>query len=314
MRLPKEFLQCAKKCNYDAALMQEAKIPHLCVETNKILSSYATPDLKITAKSFSQGVRIKMLVRKNVKVEKPIFLCFGIFGERGKQAIIPEITLQENSQAKILALCAFPQAKDIIHEMRAEIKLRKNAKLSYQEKHYHGENFGAKVLPNFKVIIGPNASFENEFVLDKGSIGKIKIFLEAELKKNAFCEIVNKIIGKGKKDEAEIYDKILLKGENSSSLNKLKGAAIGGGKMFFTGETRAEEKAKNARGHIDCQEIVVGKSIAQSIPIVVVKNPEARITHEASVGKVNQKQLETLMARGLSESQAIDFIIRGAIK
>jgi len=84
--------------------------------------------------------------------------------------------------------------------------------------------------------------------------------------------------------------------------------------MLFRGEIKAGEKAKNARGHIDCQESVVGNSIAQSIPKIVVKNPEARITHEASIGKVNQKELETLMTRGLSEKEAIDFIIRGVIK
>ncbi|NCF75289.1 MAG: FeS assembly protein SufBD, partial [Xanthomonadaceae bacterium] len=55
---------------------------------------------------------------------------------------------------------------------------------------------------------------------------------------------------------------------------------------------KTRTKAKGASGHIDCQEIVVGEnSIAQSIPVVLVKNPEARITHEASVGKVNQKEL-----------------------
>ena len=153
---------------------------------------------------------------------------------------------------------------------------------------------------------------ENEFILNRGSIGKLKINLEAQLEKNAFCEVISKIIGKGKNDNIEISDKVLLNGENSRSLIKLRGAVINGGKMFFRGETEA--KAKGARGHLDCQEIVVGSSIAQSIPIIKVNHPEARITHEASVGKVNQKELETLMTRGLSEKEAIDFIIRGVIK
>ena len=99
----------------------------------------------------------------------------------------------------------------------------------------------------------------------------------------------------------------------SQSLIKSRAAAIGGGSVFLQGETVA--LAKGACGHIDCQEIIVGeKSAAKAIPIVEVRHPEARVTHEASVGKVNQKELETLMTRGLSEEEATDFIVRGAIK
>jgi len=315
MKLPKEFLKSAKKYNYDVFLTQRSKISHLCIEKNKILSFYSVPHLRIATKTFSQGVKIKILVKEGAKIEKPIFLCFGVLGEEGKQIILPEIVLKENSEAKILSFCTFPQAKGVFHEMEAKIKLEKGAKLFYNDIHYHGENFGVEVKSTFKVFVGSESSFKNKFILDKGSIGKLKIFLEAELEKNTFCEILNKVIGKGRKDEVEIHDKILLKGENSSSLNKLRGAVIDGGKMFFKGETEAGERAKNARGHIDCQEIIIGEgSIAESIPLILVKNEEARITHEASVGKVNQKELETLMSRGLSEKEAIDFIIKGRAK
>ena len=293
-------------------LMEKNTFPHLCVESNKIISAQKIPGLKISYRTFQEGVKIKIVVEKENSIERPIFLCFGVLGKEGKQMILPQIILKEHSRAKILAFCAFPRARNVFHKMEAEIKLKKGAELFYQERHYHGENFGAEVLPNLKVSIGQGATFKNEFVLDKGSVGKLKIFLKAQLKENAFCEILNKVIGKGRKDEIEIYDEILLNGENSRSLNKIRGVVIGGGKMFFKGQTEA--KAKNARGHIDCQEIVVGNSIAQSLPVIIIKNPQARITHEASVGKINQKELETLMTRGLSERQAIDFIIKGVIK
>ncbi len=45
-------------------------------------------------------------------------------------------------------------------------------------------------------------------------------------------------------------------------------------------------------GHVDCQEIVSGAdSVAKAVPIVEVSNDQARVTHEASVGKINQKEL-----------------------
>ena len=48
-----------------------------------------------------------------------------------------------------------------------------------------------------------------------------------------------------------------------------------------------------------------------AVPIVEVNNPKAHITHETSLGSVDSKQLQTLMARGLTEDEATDLIIKG---
>ena len=68
-----------------------------------------------------------------------------------------------------------------------------------------------------------------------------------------------------------------------------------------------------ARGHVDCKEIVQDNAIATAIPIVEVSNPKAHITHEAAIGSVDSKQLETLMSRGLSEDEAVELIIQGLL-
>lgn len=47
--------------------------------------------------------------------------------------------------------------------------------------------------------------------------------------------------------------------------------------------------------------------------IVIVRNKPARVTHEAAIGSGSRKELETLMARGLSEEEAVDIIIRGIL-
>jgi len=50
------------------------------------------------------------------------------------------------------------------------------------------------------------------------------------------------------------------------------------------------------------------------VPIIKVTNDKAELTHEASIGRVNKKELETLMARGLDEDEATDMIVRGMLK
>ncbi len=71
--------------------------------------------------------------------------------------------------------------------------------------------------------------------------------------------------------------------------------------------------ANGARGHVDCKEIVQGNGLAKAVPIVEVNHPGAHVTHEAAIGSVDSKQLETLLSRGLSEDDAVDLIIEGLL-
>ena len=71
--------------------------------------------------------------------------------------------------------------------------------------------------------------------------------------------------------------------------------------------------AAYARGHVDCKEIIQGNGVASAVPIVEVCHPKAHITHEAAIGSVDSKQLQTLMAHGLSEDDASELIIEGML-
>jgi len=53
--------------------------------------------------------------------------------------------------------------------------------------------------------------------------------------------------------------------------------------------------------------------IAKAIPVVYVTNKQAKVTHEAAIGSIDKKQLETLMARGLNEEEAVDVIVKGIL-
>ncbi|HEX6173518.1 MAG TPA: SufD family Fe-S cluster assembly protein [Candidatus Binatia bacterium] len=54
--------------------------------------------------------------------------------------------------------------------------------------------------------------------------------------------------------------------------------------------------------------------MAQAIPIVKVTHPLAKVTHEAAIGSIDQKQLETLMAHGLTPEQAVEVVVAGLLR
>ncbi len=72
--------------------------------------------------------------------------------------------------------------------------------------------------------------------------------------------------------------------------------------------------APEARGHVDCIEVIQGNAQARAIPIVKVTHEFAKVTHEAAIGRVDKKQVETLMARGLEEEKAIDLVVSGMLR
>ena len=45
-----------------------------------------------------------------------------------------------------------------------------------------------------------------------------------------------------------------------------------------------------------------------------VTNPLAKVTHEAAIGSVDKKRLETLMAHGLTPEEAVDVIVEGVLR
>jgi len=302
-----------KKSYQRCGLTPEEKSGFFSLEGHKVLSASAPGGVQMQSKESADGVDISVRIKKGVKLKKELFFCFGIPGKKGQQVVRPKIVLEENSSATIVAHCGFPLAEKISHQMEGEFILEKNARLNYQEHHYHGEKSGAEVFPRLKVTLKEGSYFSSDFSLVSGSVGKVKIDLEVIVGKNALTEISTKALGQSAKDDIAIWDKVRLQGENSRSLIKMRAAAKNGGKVFMQGETYAQNAG--CRGHIDCQEILMGrKSIARAVPIVEVSHPEARVTHEASVGKINQKELEVLMTRGLSEKEAADLIIDSIMK
>ncbi len=126
------------------------------------------------------------------------------------------------------------------------------------------------------------------------------------------AELVVKIYGKGH-DDIRIWEKIYLNGVAAKGLAKTRLVLSDKAKAEVKGETYGN--APHARGHVDCIELVNGtEAVAKAIPIVSVTNGKAKVTHEAAIGSIDRRQVETLMARGLDENEAVDVIVRGLLR
>ncbi|MEM2121483.1 MAG: SufD family Fe-S cluster assembly protein [Candidatus Woesearchaeota archaeon] len=300
--------KAAKFSEVDTTKIHDQNFPKLLLHKNKIISKKDVEGLVVNAKETRNGIKAKIIVKK--KIELPAYFCFGVLDENYNQKIDIEIIAEENSEAKIYAFCTFPKAENVKHIMRAKYILKKNSKIDYHEFHYHG-NKGALVIPKIFVSCKENSIFNTSITSLHGTIGRMKYFVNVELDKNAKCAAISKIKGKGN-DRIIIIENAKLKGDYSSAVIKSRLISSENSRAVFKGEIIGI--GDESRGHVDCKEIITDNGYAKTIPKLKVLNKKARVTHEASIGSVDKKEIQTLQARGLSKEEAINLIIKGMLE
>jgi Fe-S cluster assembly scaffold protein SufB len=211
-----------------------------------------------------------------------------------------------------VAHCTFPNALRVRHVMNARMHIGKGAEMTYSETHFHGDRGGAEVLPALKVFLDEGGILKNEFRLTRGTVGRLQADYEAELCRDAVCEFYAKVYGK-MEDRIVVRESIFLNGENARGLAKSRIVSSDRCQSEVIGEVVGN--APFSRGHIDCVEILKGAHArASAVPRLVVVDDRAKLTHEAAIGSVDKKQVETLMARGLGEDEAVDVVVRGMLR
>jgi Fe-S cluster assembly scaffold protein SufB len=238
-------------------------------------------------------------------------MCFGLAHPTGVQQIKINVEVREGAQARVLAHCLFPVATAAEHRMQAVMAIGPDASLVYTEGHYHGPHGGMHVLPHATVRIAKGARYFSDFSLLSGSVGNLDIDYLVEVEQEGIAELSAKIFAH-QQDQINLKETVMLRGERSRGLIKTRVVLEDAARAEVTGITEAH--AKGARGHVDCMEVVQGNARASAIPIVRVFHPEAKVTHEAAIGSVDKKELETLMARGLTPEQAVELIVSGILR
>lgn len=293
----------------DAAL-NDPDIAHLVINSNMVVASHLIEGLVVEPAETQNGVRVTMKVLAGYTIQKPVHLCFGMLPEDGLQEIIMDVTIEEYASVSILAHCTFPNAKNIIHKMEAVITIKEGASYSYLERHVHAASGFITVLPHAIVTVEKNATFKTDFELLRGKAGIIDINYETTCHEYSHLEMNAKVNGV-QDDAITIRETGHLNGEGAVGVLTTRIAVRDTAQATVYNTLTAH--AAYARGHVDCKEIIQDRAIAKAIPVVEVNHPKAHVTHEAAIGSVDDKQLQTLMARGLSEDEAVDLIIQGLL-
>ncbi|MCB1873822.1 MAG: SufD family Fe-S cluster assembly protein, partial [Gammaproteobacteria bacterium] len=115
--------------------------------------------------------------------------------------------------------------------------------------------------------------------------------------------------------QADTGTKMIHMGRNTKSTIVSKGISAGLGQNTYRGLVRMTPKAENARNHTQCDSLLIGdKCGAHTFPYIEVKNPSAKVEHEATTSRIGDDQLFYCRQRGLSEENAVSMIVNGFCK
>jgi Fe-S cluster assembly scaffold protein SufB len=239
------------------------------------------------------------------QTNQPLATCLTISSPKTVQNLTNILVVEKNIKARASVLCNAEKNNLCgTHKAKGKLILKQGASLDYNHVHKWGEK--DFVNPDYEFILekGAKLVYNYQNLFPPKTLNLITSFRNQKNASGQMNFVINGINSK-----ISLKEEIFLEEENSQGLMKLR--LVGKKDSQIEARSRVVALAPS-KGHLDCQGLLVDEKSAISLsPEIICKNKSAQITHEASLGKISEDELNYLRMRGLSENEAIDLIVSG---
>jgi Fe-S cluster assembly protein SufB len=230
------------------------------------------------------------------------------------------IVAEEGSYVSYLEGCTAPMRdENQLHAAVVELVAMEDARIKYStvQNWYPGDEQGRGGIYNFVTKRGEcrgDRSHISWTQVETGSAITWK-YPSCILRGNdSVGEFYSVAVTRGKQ-QADTGTKMIHLGRNTSSTIVSKGISAGAGQNTYRGLVRMAQRAEHARNHTQCDSLLLGDQCgAHTFPYIEVRNPTAKVEHEATTSKISEDQLFYCRQRGLSEENAVSMIVNGFCK
>jgi len=241
-----------------------------------------------------------------VKTEHPIQACLYIAKDRFSQNVHNVVIAEEGSELHIITGCATaPHLVSGLHVGVSEFYVKKGAKLIFTMIHDWGEKVnvrprtvtqvdeGGLIISNYISLkpVGSLQMFPTTYLNGRGAVARFNSILVAS--KGSYLDVGSKVVLSAPDSRAEIISRAITSGGTIIA----RGSLIG--------------KVAGIKAHLECKGLILNDGLMHAIPELQAYVPNVEMSHEAAVGKIDQHEIEYLMARGLDEDEAVSTIVRG---
>lgn len=241
-----------------------------------------------------------------VKTEHPIQACLYIAKDKFSQNVHNVVIAEEGSELHIITGCATaPHLVSGLHVGVSEFYVKKGAKLIFTMIHDWGEKVnvrprtvtqvdeGGLIISNYISLkpVGSLQMFPTTYLNGRGAVARFNSILVAS--KGSYLDVGSKVVLSAPDSRAEIISRAITSGGTIIA----RGSLIG--------------KVAGIKAHLECKGLILNDGLMHAIPELQAYVPNVEMSHEAAVGKIDQREIEYLMARGLDEDEAVSTIVRG---
>jgi Fe-S cluster assembly scaffold protein SufB len=262
---------------------------------------------KYTAKTYledADGYFVRVPAGK--KSSMPVQTCLMLDSKKVSQTVHNIIVVEEGATLDIITGCTSRKGvEEGIHMGISEMYVKKGATLNFTMIHNWAEQIG--VRPRTVVQVEEGGTYVSNYICLK-PVRSVQMYPTVRLEGKGAVTRLNTIAIAHSNSELDLGSRAIFNAPETKAELVSRTITIGG-RVIARGEMIANEKG--AKGHLECKGLVLGKGSQLAIPILDANIDDVELTHEAAVGKIAKDQVEYLMARGLTEEEAVGMIVRG---
>jgi len=259
-------------------------------------------------------------IPKGVKCPMDLSTYFRINTEESGQFERTLIVAEEGASVSYLEGCTAPAfSTNQLHAAVVELVALDNADIKYStvQNWYAGDENGVGGIYNFVTKRGLAKGVNSRISWTQVETGSAitwkypSVILRGD---NAVGEFYSVAVT-NHLQQADTGTKMIHLGRNTRSTIISKGISAGRSSNSYRGLVRMAPTAAGARNHSQCDSMLIGdQSGAHTYPYIDVRNPTARVEHEASTSKIGEDQLFYFAQRGVGAEAAVSMIINGFCK
>lgn len=251
-------------------------------------------------------------VPKGVTVEIPLQAYFRMNTERGGQFEHTLIVADEGSDVHYIEGCSAPKFETAaLHAGCVEIFVKVGARVRYSSiENWSKNTFN---LNTKRAVV--DAGGRIEWLNGNMGSGTTMLYPMSVLRGVAAKSDYLGIAFAGPGQRQDTGHKVAITAPDCTANVLSKSLAGGGGVSTYRGLVRVTGGAARAKVKVQCDALMFDdQSTSTTTPVMRVERHDATVAHEATVGRLGDKELFYLESRGLSEQEATRILVSGFLE
>lgn len=251
-------------------------------------------------------------VPPGVQVDIPLQAYFRMNTERGGQFEHTLIIADEGSDVHYIEGCSAPKFQAAaLHAGCVEIFVKKGARVRYSSiENWSKNTFN---LNTKRAVVDECGRIE--WLNGNMGSGTTMLYPMSVLRGRAAKSEYLGIAFAGAGQQQDTGHKVAIVASDCSANVLSKSLSGGGGRSTYRGLVRVTGGAENAVVKVQCDALMLdGDSSSTTTPVMRIERHDATVAHEATVGRLGERELFYLQSRGLTEQEAVRMLVSGFLE